>query len=271
MRVESTLAIYDFRGGEVESVLTAREHYEAPNWTRDGEALVFNSEGRLYRVPVSGGEPEIIDTGDVTAINNDHGISPDGERLAFTSDGHIWTAPIEGGDPERVTDRTPSYWHGWSPDGERLAFCGERDGDYSIYTIPADGGPERRLTAGSAYDDGPDYTPDGDWIYFNSDRGGSWDVHRVPAGGGDVERVTDDERENWFPHPSPDGERIVFLSYPPGTEGHPPNREVQLRLLDPAGDHEVLHSLFGGQGTINVPSWAPDGERFAFTAYRPLD
>ncbi|MFB6126585.1 MAG: hypothetical protein ABEJ79_04725 [Halolamina sp.] len=271
--LESTLRTYDVRTGETRTVFSLPNHYEAPNWTPDGTELVVNSDGRLYRVPADGSDdPAVVDTGDVTDIINDHGVSPSGDRLAFTSDGHVWTAPIDGGDPTRVTDRAPSYWHGWSPDGERLAYCGERDGAHNVYTIALDGGPERRLTGGDSYDDGPDYTPDGRILYYCSDRSGSWELWRVAADGGTPERVTDEQTENWFPHPSPDGETAVYLAYPPGTEGHPPERDVQLRLLD-LETHESrrLCSLFGGQGTINVPSWHPDGDRFAFVSYRRRD
>lgn len=271
-RIASTLEIYDVPSGETQTVLSADEHFEAPNWTPDGDELVFNSGGRLYRVPVEPSrsiEPTVVDTGDVDDIINDHGLSPSGDRIAFTSDGHIWTAPTEGGQPVRVTTNTPSYWHGWSPDGERHAFCGEREGNYNLYTIPAEGGTEQRLTDGQSYDDGPDYTPDGEYIYYCSDESGTWELWRIVADGGTPERVTDERTENWFPHPSPDGEKAVYLAYPPGTEGHPPEKPVELRLLDlETHETEGLHRLFGGQGTINVPSWHPEGDQFAFVSYR---
>lgn len=266
----STITIYDLETHTARPVLKDTAHYEAPNWSRDGRTLIFNSEGTLYRVSVDGGKPEPINTGEVSDIINDHGISPDGTTLAFTAgpDYHIYTMPIEGGAPTRVTQRAPSYWHGWSPDGNTLAYVARRNGIFDVYTIPVGGGQEKRLTFDEAHDDGPDYSPDGQYIYWNSKRSGNFDIWRMPAGGGPAEQVTSDEWEDWFPHPSPDGEHIVFLSYEPGTEGHPPNRNVKLRMTTPEGDDpEVLLSLFGGQGTINVPSWSPDGNAFAFVAY----
>ena len=80
--------------------------------------------------------------------------------------------PSRGGEPVRLTDGSPSYWHGWSPDGQTIAFCGQRDGAFGIFTIPADGGAETRLTTAVHLDDGPEFSPDGEWIYFNSDRTG---------------------------------------------------------------------------------------------------
>jgi TolB protein len=278
-RVRSYVTVVDLKGDET-VVHRADKLYEAPNWSRDGKYLLLNSGGRLWRLNLAGGEPSMIDTGAVDRINNDHGISPDG-RLFAISAGDIYVVSAEGGTPRQITNARPSYYHGWSPDGRTLAYCANRGGNFDIYTIPVTGGAEQRLTAHAAYDDGPDYSPDGKWIYFNSDRSGSWDIWRIPAaGGGDdgrlAERVTADELEDWFPHISPDGEWMVFLSFEKGTKGHPANQNVMLRMMRTPGkspgapkSHE-LKRFFGGQGTINVNSWAPDSKRFAYVRYEVL-
>lgn len=272
--MRSELAILDISSGAVTSVLRTDRLIEAPNWRRDGAALIVNGDGRLYRVAL-GGIAELIefDTGFAVQNNNDHGISPDGSLLAISDHSEfgkscIYTLPAGGGAPRRVTDKQPSYWHGWSPDGATLAFCGERTGVFDIYTIGAQGGAETRLTGGLGYNDGPDYTPDGTWIWFNSTRGGTMQLWRMRPDGSAKQQMTDDDRVNWFPHPSPDGNHILYLAYENGTEGHPRDRDVQLRLM-PAegGTPRVLLSLFGGQGSINVPNWAPDSRRFAFVRY----
>lgn len=273
--VESTLEVIDIESGNRRVVRHFRGHVEAPNWSPDGGILLYNSEGRIYTIPVDGGEPELLDTGFATSVNNDHGISPDGSRLAISDqsgdDGQsrIHVLPIRGGTPHLVTPLAPSYWHGWSPDGRTLAYVGLRDGDYDIYTIPVEGGEETRLTTAPGLDDGPDYSPDGERIYFNSVRTGTMQIWRMDADGGDQEQLTFDEHNDWFPHPSPDGQWVVFLSYEPGVEGHPANQDVMLRIM-PAdgGEPRVLARLFGGQGTINVPSWSPDSRSFAFVSYR---
>ncbi len=250
---------------------------EAPNWSRDGAALYFNSKGRIFRVAPGGGEPQPIDTGFAIRCNNDHGISPDGTQLVISdqSQGNrrslIYTLPIGGGTPKLITETGPSYWHGWSPDGRTLAFCAERNGEFDIYTISTNGGAETRLTTAQGLDDGPDYSPDGKSIYFNSDRTGRMQVWRMTAEGKQQEQVTTDEWNNWFPHPSPDGKSLVFLSYEPDVKGHPENKDVMLRLLTLAtGKIEVLAKLFGGQGTINVPSWSPDSRKLSFVSYQKL-
>jgi TolB protein len=181
----------------------------------------------------------------------------------------IYTLPITGGTPKLVTPNGPSYWHGWSPDGKTLAFCGERDGEFDVYTIPAVGGPETRLTTAKGLDDGPEYSPDGQSIYFNSVRSGTVQVWRMKPDGRDQEPVTADDFNNWFPHPSPDGRNLVFLSYEKDVTGHPENKDVSIRMMSLASKKiDVLGRFFGGQGTINVPCWSPDSRKIAFVTYQ---
>jgi TolB protein len=250
---------------------------EAPNWSRDGKYFLFNREGKIYKLPVGGKEPQLINTGFAVKCNNDHGISPDGKLIAVSDQSkeggsRIYTLPIDGGDPQLLTTGAPSYWHGWSPDGSTIAYCAERNGEFDVYSVPAVGGAEKRLTTAKGLDDGPDYSSDGKYIYFNSDRTGTMQIYRMNNDGSDQQQITSDEYNNWFPHPSPDGKWIVFLSYQKEVKGHPANKDVMLRLI-PAkgGDIQVLAKLFGGQGTINVPSWSPDGANLSFVSYRELN
>src|SRR3984893_3999848 len=256
-------------------VYVAPERFEAPNWTHDGTSFLFNRNGSIYRLPVSGGEPALIDTGFAKRCNNDHGISPDQTSLAISDQSQgdhqsiVYIVPIEGGAPRRITQRSPSYWHGWSPDGKTLAFVGQRNEEFDIYTIPITGGKETRLTTAKGLDDGPEYSPDGKYIYFNSERTGHMQIWRMRADGSEQEQVTVDEWNNWFPHISPDGAWMVFLSYEPDVKGHPENKDVMLRMMTLKDKKiTVLAKLFGGQGTMNVPSWSPDGKRFAFVSYQ---
>jgi TolB protein len=276
--LESTLETIAISSKDRRVVYTKRAHFEAPNWSRDGKYFLFNQGGRMYKLPVAGGEPQLLDTGFAIRCNNDHGISPDGTLLAISDQSQeqrrslIYVLPIAGGAPRRITQVAPSYWHGWSPDGRTLAYCAERDGDYNIYTVPLEGGEEKRLTTAKGLDDGPDYSHDGQYIYFNSERTGLMQIWRMKADGGEQTQITSDEYNNWFAHPSPDGKWIVFLSYEKDVKGHPANKDVMLRLMPVGGGEiQVLAKLFGGQGTINVPSWSPDSRQVAFVSYRLID
>ena len=274
--MRSELAIYDLASDAVRSVLTTDRLIEAPNWTPDGAALIVNGDGRLFRVALTGeAKMQEIDTGFAKKCNNDHGISPDGREIVISDGGEngqscIYVLPIGGGTPRKVTPLTPSYWHGWSPDGATLAYCAQRGGVFDIYTCSVLGGPETRLTDGRGHADGPDYTPDGRWIWFNSSRSGSAQLWRMGADGSGLKQMTHDERVNWFPHPSPDGTHVLYLAYETGVDGHPRDKHCELRLMNAEGGRpRTLVSLFGGQGTINVPCWAPDSKRFAFVRYAP--
>jgi TolB protein len=259
-------------------------HFEAPNWTPDGASLIFNWNGRLARLevtsevhPVAKGSPVAMESGPQTQCNNDHVISPDGKWIGFSDSSQadhqssVYVMPMGGGTPRKVTTASPSYLHGWSPDGKTLAFTGERNGNFDVYTISEAGGEETRLTTAEGLDDGPDYSPDGQWIYFNSVRTGHMQIWRMRADGSGQEQVTKDDSNDWFPHISPDGKLMVFISYGPAVTGHPPNQDVELRLMTLAdGTTKTIAKIFGGQGTINVPSWSPDSQKVAFVSYELL-
>lgn len=282
--VESTLEIIDIDTGARRAVLTSREEIGAPNWSRDGAELIFNSGGQLYAVPIAGGERRHIPTGTVTRIVHDHAPSPDGTQIAFsaydsddrdTRVASVHVIPYAGGDPSRVTSEGPSYFHAWSSDGEMLAFTGRRgeEDNYDVYTIPAAGGRERRLTNAEGTDDGADYALDGT-IYFNSARTGHMQIWKMESSGANQAQVTNDPTFNdWFPHPSPDGLWLIFLSYDGATEGLQNNQPVSLRIMprDGSAPPRVLTTLTGGQGTVNAPSWAPNSRSFAFVSFRVIE
>jgi Tol biopolymer transport system component len=222
--------------------------------------------------------PVALNLGILTNINNDHAISFDGKWLGISdqSQGNrqsaVWVVPIEGAGtvaPKRLTEATPSYFHGWSPDGKLLAFCGQRNNNFDIYTVPFEGGAEKRLTDSTGKDDGCEYSPDGQYIYFNSDRSGSMQIWRMKADGSAQEQLTKDDVNNWFPHISPNGQQMVFLTYEKGVVDHPENKDVQLRVMNlRTGAVTMLAKLFGGQGTMNVPSWSPNSQYIAFMSYQ---
>jgi TolB protein len=278
--IGSVLEILDVESGRRQMIYRSEQPFEAPNWTHDGGALIYNGSGRsegrgkLYRFDLATRQPTVIDTGTSTRNNNDHVLSFDGTMLGISdqSSGQsaVYTVPVGGGTPKRITPLTPSYLHGWSPDGKSLVYTGGRNKEYDIYSIPADGsGPEVKLTDSKGLDDGPEFTPDGKYIYFNSVRSGTMQIWRMKPDGKDPEQVTNDGLNNWFPHISPDGQWIAFISFPKDVDpaDHPYYKRVYLRLMPIAGGTpKVIAYVYGGQGTINVPSWSPDSRMLAFVS-----
>lgn len=272
--------------------------FEAPNWSPDN-MLYFNNHGHLWKIApeIPGNDPSPVgdiakpgqlDLGILTNLNNDHTLSHDGKFFALSDQSQpnaqgkkestVWTIPVQGvaaGAPKRITANTPSYGHGWSPDGKTIVFSGERSNKWDIYSIASDGsGQEKRLTDAKGRADGPEFSPDGKWIYFNSDRTGQMQIWRMnPDGTGQEQVAADDGRNNWFPHISPDGKQMVFVSFESTvrSDDHPESKDVMLKLMDmQTKKFTTVAKLFGGQGTINVPSWSPDSQCFAFVSYLRL-
>lgn len=273
-KLRSSVEIFNIRTRQNRVVWQTPQLFEAPNWSPDGQSLLLNSEGLMYRLSLTGDVvPLLVDTGFATQCNNDHGVSPDGSLIAISDKiefgkSAIYLLPSTGGTPRLMTRNLPSYWHGWAPDGKSFTYCGIRDQIFDIYSMDIESGEETRLTHGEGRNDGPDYSADGQWIYFNSSRMGRMQIWRVPVAGGTAERITHSEFGDWFPHPSPAGDKIVFVSYDADVFDHPRDLNVRVRLMDvDGGNAETLFDLFGGQGTMNSPNWSPAGDEFAYVRY----
>jgi Tol biopolymer transport system component len=271
--VRSSLEVFDLAAG-ARVVLQTDRLINAPNWSPDGTELLVNAEGGLWRVPLAAPALLPVDTGGITRCNNDHGYSPDGQWIVFSAHhrglgAEIYRMPRQGGQAGLISPAAPSWWHGFSPDGCVMVYAAVRaGGTIDIYRCPAQGGPETRLTKGEGHADGPEFSADGRAIYFNSDRSGHAQIWVMAADGTGQRALFSDACVNWFPHPSPDGQHLIYLAYPAGTMGHPADLPVQIMLCDTqGGNRRDIVSLNGGQGTINVPNWSPDGRAFAFIRY----
>lgn len=284
---DSILCTMDVETGEETVLHEFPGIIEAPNWLNDGNTLLYNADGKIYRYEIDRDHVEQVDTGFCVQCNNDHVPSPDNQLLAVscmppeltdgTYESHIYVLPMTGGEPKDLTGPGLSYLHGWSPDGKELAYCAfrkkpeEETMRIEICTIPSDGGEETCLTDGKGYNDGPEYSPDGKHIWFNSTRSGLMQVWRMNRDGSGLTQMTDSDANNWFGHVSPDGKHVIYLTFAKGElepNEHLPNMYVSLGMMDYDGQNKKkLLDLFGGQGSINVNSWAPDSRRIAYVKY----
>ncbi len=276
--VISSLYIYDLATGKSNLILEEKRHFEAPNWSPDGSYLLINSGGKLEKISLDGENLGMLNTGAVQQTNNDHGYSFDGNTLFISSgkpdvagwSSFIFKVPAEGGSPEQITPLSPSYWHGVSPDGKEIVYCAPRNGNFDIYKMSVDGGEEIRLTTDHGLDDGPEYSPDGKYIYFNSYRSGMMQIWRMKPDGSEPEQMTFDAHSNWFAHIAPNNQVASIITYMEDQEqNHPFGKQVKLRLLDLKTKElkDLTDEFFGGQGTINVPSWNPESTQFAYVQY----
>jgi TolB protein len=273
--------VADVSGRAAQPVYTSESTlFEAPNWAPDGDALLLNGNGLLWRLDLDPVALQQVSLPGLPPINNDHVVDPAAGLIYLSAnDGHIYVAPVSGGTPEQVTNDPDRYHflHGVSPDSKTLAFVDIPVGDFSaggrLALISTQGGPTSYPEAGTKHLDGPEYSADGAWLYFNTEEYGSGPGHaqlaRIPAEGGPMEQLVSSDTVDWFPHISPNGEYATYITFPTGTLGHPADLDVEVRLVrtDNWDDVVARFPLFGGQGTINVNSWSPDSRRFAFVSY----
>ena len=276
--VISSLYVYDMATGQSNMVTRELRHFEAPNWSRDGKYFLINAYGKLEKMSMTGDRMGYFNTGSVKDCNNDHGFSFDGKNLFISSgkpsikehSSFIFKVPSGGGEPVQLTPTTPSYWHGVSPDGKTIVYCAARNGNYDVYAMSSEGGEEKRLTSTEGLDDGPEYSPDGKYIYINSFRTGHMQIWRMAPDGSNPEQMTFDDKSNWFAHINPNNKVATIISYDEDqVQAHPFGKQVRIRLLDLQTKKikDLTGPFFGGQGTINVPSWNPEGTKFAYVKY----
>lgn len=277
--IGSHLETMDVQTGLRKIEYTAPNSLQGPNWTTDGRYLIYNtSDGLLHRFDLSTHTASQLNTGFATSNNNDHVLSFDGKQLAISNyvgekrTSTIFVLPVAGSDqPVKITseDSGHSYLHSFSPDGKKIIFTGQRNNQFNIWSVDIATKKETQLTHLTTLDDGSEYSRDGKYIYFNSVRTGTMKLWRMKADGSNQEQVTFDEYNDWFPHFSPDGKWIVYLSFPKEIDPttHPFYQKVYLRLLPTNGGvPKTIAYIYGGQGTINVPSWSPDSKRVAFVS-----
>ena len=272
----SLLEVMDVATGHRETVASSPTSLQAPNWTPDAKTLIYNSGGKLYNFDLATRTSSVLNTGFADKNNNDHVLTFDGKQIGIShhpeetkGQSVVYTVPVTGGVPKKITEKSPSYFHGWSPDSQFLLYTGERNGDYDIYKISKDGGKEVQLTTAKGLDDGSEYSPDGKYIYFCSTRTGRMQVWRMEPDGKNQTQLTFDDLNNWFPHVSPDNKWLVFITFPKEVpaDKHPFYQRVYLRLMPiGGGEVKVIGYLYGGQGTMNVPSWSPDSKKIAFVS-----
>lgn len=280
--IGSHLEVMEVSTGHRKVLYSTSHSIQAPNWTEDGK-LIYNSEGRLFNYHLKDGAISPLNTGFATSNNNDHVLSFDGQSIGIShhvpeedNTSALYYLPVEGSDqPKRVTmpGIGASYLHGWSPDGKNMIFTANRNEQYDLYSVEVATGKEVQLTDQKTLDDGSEFSPDGQSILFNSARTDKMKLWKMDPKGKRQSQLTFDEYNDWFPHVSPDQKWIVFISFPKDIDpgDHPFYKHCLLRIMPyEGGAPRIIGYIYGGQGTINVPSWSPDSKHIAFVTNSKL-
>ena len=229
---DADVYVMDADGSDVREVTFSNAFDGDASWSPDGKRLVFESRrdgnSELYTINANGSGTKRLTFNSV--FDGDPAWSPDGKSIAFSSDRdgnrEIYAMNADGSNVRRLTntggvvsdvqldglDADPA----WSPDGRRIAFNSNRDGDYEIYVMNADGSGQRNLTDNASLDALPAWSPDGREIVFESERAekGNRDVYVMSASNGTViGRLTTvggaDEMPDWQALPEQAGCTIM--------------------------------------------------------------
>lgn len=261
-KIERSLYLYDMHTRKSTLLIRENRHFKAPNWAPNRIYLLLNSNGKIEKYSLKGEALGTIYTGELSKNNNDHGISFDGNILFFSSG------------QNKIKTHSSSYWRGVSPDGETIVYCAERNGNYDVYKMSANGGEEIRPTTAEGLDDGPEYSPDGRYIYFNSFQTGKMQIWRMFTDDTHKEQMTFDNYSNWFAHIAPHNQNAVPISYTEDQDQqHPFGKQLKLSLLDLATKElsDLTPIFYDEPGTLNIPSWNLQWTQFLYVTYALKD
>ena len=211
-------------GGEPKPLTGDKLAIQGLTWTPDAGAVVFSSNRggnfSLWRVPVSGGPPELLPG--VGEYSKNPSISRQGNRLAYVFekvDSNVWRAPrpnasAKNDAPVKFISSTreennPRY----SPDGRRILFGSDRSGNWEVWVCESDGTNPVQLTNFRGPNTGTGrWSPGGRQIAFDSRVGSNSDIYVISADGGTPRRLTSEDSEENIPSWSHDGRWVYFSS-----------------------------------------------------------
>jgi Tol biopolymer transport system component len=276
---------------EATSVTVSKGTNVAPTVSPDGESIVMDLHGVLFRLPRDGDQAEPLT--DVTLEPARPDYAPDGSRIAFQGyadgDYDIWTMAPDGSDLRQLTD---DFWDDrepkWSPDGTRIAFSSDRGEEYDIWALDVDSGELQQWTdtAGEKYE--PTWSPDGSEIAYVSEPvedNSDTPVETIEAvdQNGQTRTLVTAEPEQTLRSPSwsPDGEEVAYARQSPGKEGEgqvdlmvsgrqiTDGEDVFIFTPDWVSEDELLYSADGNVRVVDLLSSQKSDISFSATFHLP--
>lgn len=297
--------LMDAFGGSLKNLTQSPASDTNPVWSPDGTRIAYTSwaasEGALSQCEIwvmkadGTGKKRLITIADVGA--EDGGPqpvwSPDGTKIGVEWPGkettYTYMMNTDGtGEPKRFIG-----WDlAWAPNGRVAAYVTERDGNFDIHLMTADGSRETRLTDDPLWEYEPTWSPDGSRIVFYAVSEDAEDTYVMAADGTGRKKIG----TGWAPTWSPDGERIAYMrdgeiwvAHADGT-GQRKLAQGTLFTWSPKGDqigflispdepdlHDICVVNGDGSGLTNLtktaasdtsPAWSPDGGQIAFVSWR---
>ncbi|MEE8573605.1 MAG: LpqB family beta-propeller domain-containing protein, partial [Gemmatimonadota bacterium] len=221
-------------------------------WTSSDEAVLrVSSTGTL--TPISRGRSQVV-ASTPWGVADTATVFVQGEILVTsTRDGPADLFAFDPADPGAFSQITEGpgdeIGAAYSPDGSQIVFASNRDGNYELYVVDADGQNPQRVTMTTANEAEPTWTPDGKQIVYQSDASGGLQVWIMNADGSNQLAVTEGTAANLEPTVSPDGSRIVFTSV------RDDNYEVYLMNLDGSDQRNITQTELPHE---RAPAWLGD-------------
>lgn len=200
-------------------------------------------------------------------------FSPDGHQIAFVRfdearfRADVYVKAVGGASARQVTARGKSggmLYPAWSPDGQTLAFFWNRASGCGIYTVPAAGGPLRKMLDLACAARHLTWSPDGRWLVFSylDAQSGQQRLHRL-----EIETLTltpltrpGTGTSDLWPTIAPDGRMVAFRRWTS-------DQSADLYTV-PLDGHTPEQRLTQDDVPLQGHDWTPDGRAIIFASHR---
>jgi len=225
----------------------------------------YGAQPQIMKTSLNGGTPSPLSL--ALFSDTEPVLSPNGQTVAFISSRNasqgstydVYTMDLQGMHIRQLCASNSFESNiDWAPQGDQLVYESERDGNFELYRVSADGSAEVRLTQNTLSDLQPTWSPDGSKIAFLSALPGRYEIFTIAPNGTERFRVTNQAGEKSDLHWSPDGSQLLFQGLVNG----------KWQIFKVFANGTGLSQLTSNDYRHFSPSWSPDGKHIAFLSLR---